>query len=429
MNRIAIIGAGWAGLAAAVELKEAGYAVTVFDPGHTPGGRAQRVKRKGFQAPLDNGQHILIGAYDATLNLMRRLGQEPDRLLLRLPLSLVSADNTFRLKAARLPSPWHMFIALLSMRGIDVLDRWAVVRMTARLRAATWRTTAKTVQSLLHEYGQPTSVIRALWRPLCLAALNTPLEQACAQLFCNVLRDALDAHRHASDLLLPRTDMSSLWPNAAARRCEMRFGVPVRSVVPGARDVLVDGETFDAVVVATPPYIAARLFRHLPEASDLVAQLEAFSYAPIATFTVQLALPMGPLPAPMMMLEDDPARGRYGQWLFDRTQLLGLDPQRPELTVVGSAAYDLVQLPRSVAMQRLHAQLSEQIALPPLTLAELIIDKRATFQALPGLKRPGHCTPWTRIVLAGDYTDTGYPAVLEGAVRSGTRAAQQLLRL
>jgi len=179
--------------------------------------------------------------------------------------------------------------------------------------------------------------------------------------------------------------------------------------------------------VATPPYMAARLLNDLPDADQLVQSLRAFRYSPIATFTVQLASGMKPLAAPMLMLNENPARGHFGQWLFDRTSLLQLDPAKPELSVVCSVAEPLTALPRRTAMQRLHAQLANQLALPPVTNAELIIEKRATFRAVPGLMRPGNITPWPRVVLAGDYTNTGYPGVLEGAVISGNTAADALI--
>src|SRR5690606_33057860 len=120
---------------------------------------------------------------------------------------------------------------------------------------------------------------------------------------------------------------------------------------------------------------------------------------PIATFTVQLSSAMAPLPAPMLMLSDSPQRGHFGQWLFDRTNLLQLDPARPELSVVCSVATELASLPRGTAMQRLHAQLASILALPPVAHAELIIEKRATFGAVPDLARPANRTPWPRVVL------------------------------
>src|SRR5690606_18738361 len=176
-----------------------------------------------------------------------------------------------------------------------------------------------TVTQLLRDHDQPARLVKELWHPLCVAALNTLPSEACAQLFCNVLRDSLDADVAASQLLLPRTDLSRLWPDAAAELCEMRYGQPVRSIDPNHNDVRLGGETFDATILATPPYMTARLLSGLPGAEQVVQSLRSFNYSPIATFTLQLSSSMAPLTAPMLMLSENPARGHFGQWLFDRT--------------------------------------------------------------------------------------------------------------
>lgn len=428
-RRVAVIGAGWAGLSAAVALHDAGCTVSVFEAGHTPGGRAQRVDSKDFQAPLDNGQHLLLGAYHAILALMTRLDRDPERLFLRLPLTLSRIDGGFTLQAPRLPAPLHAAAALLGAHGLGVRERLAATRLVMQLRRRGWRPQpGETVTSLLIASSQPQRLVQTLWHPLCIAALNTPPDAACAQLFCNVLRDTLDAPRAASDLLLPRTDLSTLWPDAAAALCDMRYGHAVRTLQPdGPAAIHVDGERFDAAVLAVSPRTGARLLQRWPEAADLVHTLAAFRYLPIATLTVQLAAPIKPLPCPMMMLCEEPARGHFGQWLFDRTRLLGLEAGRPELAIVASDAGTLATLPRDQAQACLIAQLQSQLDIPAIVRSQLIIEKNATFCAVPGLVRPGCMSPWPQLALAGDWTDTGYPGVLEGAVRSGMAAARHLI--
>ena len=466
---MAVVGAGWAGLAAAVALHDGGHAVTVLEAGRTPGGRARRVTHADFELPLDNGQHILLGAYSDTLALMRRLGCDPDRLLARVPLALASLDGAFRLRAPRLPAPLHAAYALLTARGLDASARMAALRLMRALQRAQWRLPASdSVADLLARHGQPDSAVRNLWEPLCLAALNTPVAQADAQLFAHVLRDSLAGQRAASDLLLPRVDLSALWPDAAAALCDVRYGVTVRRVEPFADGVRIDGESYDAAILAVPPANAARLLGKtlnggpaladglMPGAgaaigngvapgdsatirqarsvsgTDLAERLSSFEYSPIATLNLRLAAPWR-LPMPMMMLREDAARGHDGQWLFDRAALAD-DATRGELSIVVSAAARLAdrlaQTDRDSAMAPLIEQVREQAArgsLPPLPAiahAELLVDKRATFLATPGMTRPGNATPWPALCLAGDWTDTGYPAVLEGAVRSGLRAAR-----
>ncbi|CAM3731981.1 Zeta-carotene desaturase [Bordetella sputigena] len=472
--KAAVVGAGWAGLAAATALREAGADVTVYESGHTPGGRARRVPHPphdegaaAFDGPLDNGQHILLGAYTDTLALMRRLGRDPEALFLRLPLCMASLDGAFRLAAPRLPAPWHAAVALLRARGLSWRDRLASLRLMRGLRNANWQVPAgETVGGLMRRHGQPRGAVRLLWEPLCLAALNTPVEQACAQLYARVLRDSLGGPRPATDLLLPRTDLSALWPDAAAAGCRMRYGHAVRAVAPGTDGISIDGERYDAAVITVPPQSAARLLGAGP-ARELAAELDDLPHAPIATLNLKLRAPW-PLPYPMMMLADEPARGYHGQWIFDRTALLGRDqtgalslaalqgadappttdapkgagaPRTAnaagragaDITIVVSAAMAMAGQDRATAIGALLAQVREQASragLPPMpavAASALLIDKRATFLAVPGLRRPAQHTVWPTLALAGDWTDTGYPGVLEGAVRSGLAAAAAIL--
>ncbi|WP_088158889.1 hydroxysqualene dehydroxylase HpnE [Achromobacter xylosoxidans] len=434
--KAAVIGAGWAGLAASVALREAGAKVTVFEAGHTPGGRARRVFHTDFDAPLDNGQHLLSGAYKHTLALMRRVGRNPDALLMRRPLQLASLDGRFRLAAPRLPAPLHMAAAILRARGLSWKDRLATLRLMRGLKAMSWTPPREwTVLHLLRYHAQSDTLIRQIWEPLCLAALNTPAATASAALFARVLRDSLTGSRENSDMLLPCTDLSALWPDAAARQVTMRYGSTVRQVRPSAEGIDINQERFDAAVLAVPPSFAARLLdAPLREAgaTGLLDALKAFEYMPIATLNLRLQDPWR-LPEPMMMLREESARDHYGQWLFDRAQLAG-DTKAGELAVVTSAATGIAERNRRQVIEALIDQVAEQAArhparlpaMPDVTAAELFIEKRATFAAVPGLTRPLNSTPWPTLALAGDWTDTGYPGVLEGAVRSGLQAARVL---
>ncbi|MBD9380825.1 MULTISPECIES: hydroxysqualene dehydroxylase HpnE [Achromobacter] len=434
--KAAVIGAGWAGLAASVALREAGAKVTVFEAGHTPGGRARRVFHTDFDAPLDNGQHLLSGAYKHTLALMRRVGRNPDALLMRRPLQLASLDGRFRLAAPRLPAPLHMAAAILRARGLAWKDRLATLRLMRGLKTMAWTPPREwTVLHLLHYHAQSDALIRQVWEPLCLAALNTPTATASAALFARVLRDSLTGSRENSDMLLPCTDLSALWPDAAARQVTMRYGSTVRQLRPSAEGIDINQERFDAAVLAVPPAFAARLLdAPLREAgaTGLLDALKAFEYMPIATLNLRLQDPWR-LPEPMMMLREESARDHYGQWLFDRAQLAG-DTKAGELAVVTSAATGIAERNRRQVIEALIDQVAEQAArhparlpaMPEVTAAELFIEKRATFAAVPGLTRPLNSTPWPTLALAGDWTDTGYPGVLEGAVRSGLQAARVL---
>jgi len=440
---VGIIGAGWAGLAAASDLCDAGIEVTVYEAGHTPGGRARRVDNHSNASvrPMDNGQHLLLGAYSQTLALMRRLGQDPDKLLRRIPLTLQALDGRFRLHAPRMSAPWHGVMALATAHGLGLGDRFKAILGMAKLRQRSWSVDkTHSVVDLMRSLGQTPRSMQLLWEPLCLAALNTPAAQASAVIFARVLRDSLDGATENSDLLIPRTDLSALWADAAAKRCNMRYGVKVQKLhlIEGGvavETVTAEGVDYighDAVIVATPPVATRRMLVDMPDAEFLLEQLGAFQYLPIATLNVRFASPAR-LPLPMMMLNENPARQHLGQWVFDRGALLGLPSVNGEFTVVVSAREQLNSLSREEVIGGLLAQLGEQWAayarraLPAVAAYELFVDKRATFASVRGLGRPGVSSPWERIMFAGDWTDTGYPSVLEGAVRSGVKAAQKAL--
>lgn len=437
MMKTAVIGAGWAGLAACAALRDAGAQVTVFEAGRTPGGRARRVVHPEFGGHLDNGQHILLGAYDQTLALMKRLGRNPATVLMRRPLNLASLDGTFNLSAPALPAPFHALGALLTARGLSWQSRFAAIRFIHGLQKLAWHPPRDwTVAQLLTHFQQTPQITQRLWEPLCLAALNTPLDEASASLFARILQDSLTGDRHNSDLLLPCVDLSALWPDAVAVRATMRYGATVRHVVPSADGIEINREHFDAAVLAVPPAVAARLLGDAlleTNSSGLLNALNAFDYVPIATLNLRLSSPW-PLPAPMMLLREDRERGHWGQWLFDCSRLKGRGPGA-ELAIVTSAARDLLTADRDVTIANIAAQVAQQAAkhpsrlppMPSIETSELFIEKRATFAAVPGLSRPLNTTPWPSLTLAGDWTDTGYPGVLEGAVRSGLKAAQIIL--
>ena len=442
--KAAVVGAGWAGLAAALRLRDLGWETTVFEAGRTPGGRARSVDSAELGMRIDNGQHILLGAYTETLALMRGLGIDPEQRLQQLGLGLRSADGRYRLQAwPWLPRPLHLLAGIAAARGLGWPDRLALAGLMRRLRRRQWQTPpGATVEQWLQAEDQPGRLLRLFWRPLCLAALNTAPSQACAQLLAHVLRDSLGGPKSASDLLLPRTGLSELWPADAASLLDMRYGHAVRRLACLPTHVEVDGMAFDAAILAVNAPVAQRLLRQCPADAAgpaFLDRLDALDYRPIATLTLRLAKPWR-LPWPMLMLEDDPARGWHGQWLFeqlpDRPAIAaGPGPADkpacpeapPAVTVVVSDARAAARLSRSDLsagiLEQLRAQAAALPPMPEIVAGELLVDKRATFAAVPGLARPGNATPWPRIWVAGDWTDTGYPAVLEGAVRSGRSAA------
>jgi squalene-associated FAD-dependent desaturase len=392
-GRAAVVGAGYAGMAAAVCLARQGVAVTVFEAGALPGGRARRVLAQG-QA-LDNGQHIVIGAYATLLSLMREVGVPQDALL-RLPLELRYADG-FALRG-RLGG-------LLLARGIPLRERLGALRFLHALRQRKFQLPRDvSVLQLLADHSQDGRIGRYLWRPLCVSALNTPVEQASAQVFLAVLRDTLAGAAQASDLLLPRVDLSRLFPEPAAEYVR-RKGGEVRLRSPVSRLDELDG--YDARIVAVGPHQLRRL---LPAAAP------EYSYQPIYTCYLQYDAAVR-LPFPMLGM----AQGRV-QWAFDRGALLG---EKGRIACVISAEGDHQQMTLDALAAACHDELAH--ILPGLRApqwTQVIAEKRATIACVPDRPRPD-IELGSRTWLAGDYTDPEYPPTLEAAVRSGVRAAER----
>src|SRR5487761_2547326 len=218
----AIIGGGYAGMAAAVELAAQGIPVTVFESARQLGGRARGVLHNDTQ--LDNGQHLLLGCYRETLRLIEQVGGNIEQDFLRLPLQL-DLHGHFSLKAPGLPAPLHLLVALLKAHGLTWNERMKAVRFMLRLRGMDFRLPEDmTVTELLSRNGQDADLTLKLWEPLCIAALNTPVHKASAQVLLNVLRDALNRTRADSDMLLPRIDFTALFPQRAAAFIEQNGG-------------------------------------------------------------------------------------------------------------------------------------------------------------------------------------------------------------
>jgi len=419
-HRVAVVGAGWAGLAAAATLADRGVPVTVFEASRSLGGRARRVAVEGID--LDNGQHILIGAYGETLRLMRLVGADPRRLLVRLPLEVRDVSG-FGFRARRLPAPLHLLAGLALARGLSAAERIAAARFVAALRRRGLVLAAdESVGQLLARHRQTGRLRERLWAPLCVSALNTPPNRASARVFANVLRDTLGGDRAASDLLLPRADLGALFPGpaaafVAARGGAVRPGTAVRSITRDGAGFRLDADplAFERVVLACPPQHAPALLGGMPELAPLAAALAAIEHEPI--YTCYLQYPeRASLPFPMLGLA-----GGHAQWAFDRGALSG---HRGLIAMVLSASGGHESLPHDALAARLHAELAAAIpGLPEPRWQRVIAERRATFSCRPGLDRPGNATAVPGLVLAGDYTASDYPATLESAVRSGVAAA------
>jgi squalene-associated FAD-dependent desaturase len=424
MASLAVIGAGWAGLASAVAGVQSGHAVTVYEAARTLGGRARSLAvdlPDGTAATLDNGQHILVGAYTHTLALMQTVGVAPTQVLHAMPLSLRLPDGQgLHLPAWRAPldAAWGIATA----RGWGWADKASLLGHTLRWRRAGFSCAPTLTVAALCASLAP-RVMQQLIEPLCVAALNTPAERASAQVFLRVLRDSLFGggwgQWGGSWLLLPRAPLGALLPDAAAQwlarqGASLRVGQRVRSLQRD--DALpdtpwrVECEAFDHVVLATPAGEAARLVESAQLAGEAFsAPAQALQHEAITTVYAT----GGPrLAEPMLALRSGP--DAPAQFVFDRAQLGGPPGL---LAFVASASEG--------GRETIEAQVLAQAralgwhGLQPLTT---VVEKRATFACTPGLARPpARIAPglWA----CGDYVEGPYPATLEGAVRS----AQQVV--
>ena len=420
--RIAVVGAGWAGLAAAVQAVRQGAQVSLFEMAQQPGGRARQVQARG--GAFDNGQHILIGAYSATLGLMRTVGLDPDSLLLRRPLALVTPDG----HGLALPpgAPLPAFVrAVLGASGWRWADRLALLRAALRWRRQSFTCPpALTVQQLCANL--PLAVQCGLIAPLCVAALNTPAELASAQVFLRVLQDALFSGPGSADLLLPRVDLSRLlpqpawrWLQAAGAQCHS--GHRVQQLQAHGSAWQVDGEVFERVILACSPTEAARLVA--PHQPAWATRAAALHYQPIVT--AYLGDAKLQLPLPMLALRAGP--DAPAQFVFDLGAISGR--QGVFAFVVSGAATWLADgsaaCGQAVLRQARATFSGAFLGTDDRVLQHLSAERRATFACTPGLQRPT-MTIAPGLAAAGDHVAGPYPATLEGAVRSGQAAACSL---
>lgn len=423
---VGIIGGGYAGMAAAVKLAEQGIPATVFESAKQLGGRARGLVYNHTQ--LDNGQHILLGCYRHTLQLIEQVGGNIKRDFLRLPLQL-TLNNCFELKAPALPAPLHLLVGLLSAKGLSFSQRISAARFMFAIRRNNFLLPHdKVALTLLHEYGQDDQLIRLLWEPICISALNTPVHKASAQILLNVLRDSLNGSRSDSDMLLPRVDFSTLFPDRAAEYITKHGGEVITSCgvdqitsISNEIELLTarGSQRFSHIICAASPANSARLFWTVPELSNISAQIEALNFQPI--YTVYLKYPES-VRLPHIMLGLDQCST---QWLFDKGRIAG---QHGLIAAVISAeglhqGWEHAELAQEVARE-----LREELGITDTPLwHQVIAEKRATFSCEPELLRPSHTTRLPNLYLAGDYTTGDYPATLEGAIMSGIRCAHSIL--
>ena len=468
---VVVIGAGFAGLSAAVALTRRGVRVLVLEARSRLGGRATAFPDSVTGELVDNGQHVLLGCYVETFAFLREIGAL-DHVRLQPQLSVTMIDRAgqrSRLVCPPLPAPWHLVAGILEWDALTWADRLSALRMAAplkvgvrqaqaeaahRLAAPESRTPSEerfgpiaaspgeTVESWLVRYGQTERLREMLWRPLALAALNQPADRAAAPPFARVLAEMFGRDPRAAAIALPTRPLHLMYAEPARAFIEhhggeVRTGVAanVRVSDRGVEAVEAAGARWNpkAVVAAVPWFAFADLFdaqvRLQPDPTydglaGIIERAGRMSSSPIAT--VNLWFDRQVLDEPFVGLP-----GRAMQWVFDKRDVFGGGASH--LSLVSSGADRLVSLPNDQLIAAAHTELLE--ALPGVRPARLlrstvVRERHATFSLAPGQPaRPATTTGVRGLFLAGDWIDTGLPATIESAVRSGHRAAEAALRL
>ena len=405
--RVAVVGGGLAGLTAALELVEARHAVELFEARPTLGGAVQTLpEREGDPPPPpDNGQHIALGCFTEYLAFLDRIGEGASYRRQRLELPVIGEDGS---TSSIRPSP----AALLRYRHLPLRDRVRIPFVTARCRNAEPEP-GETFGALLRRLGTSDRAVDRFWDVFIRPALNLPADEADAGAGLFTVRTALLGPRAASDVILPARPLGDMHGGAAGRALEARGG----TIHLGRRVDSLDELDADAIVAALPAAESARL---LGEAEP---KLE-----PSPIVSVHLLFDRRLLPSPLASLLGSPAH-----WVFDRGELTGHRP--PDwgqyLTVVSSGVPDLLEIRGKGLVDLMADELTSRLGEAELLWSRVSREPHATIALRPGAEneRRGTATDRPNVVRAGAWTDTGWPATMEGAVRSGLAAARRLLAM
>jgi squalene-associated FAD-dependent desaturase len=440
---VVIVGAGFAGLSAAVRLAKNGAKVVVLEARARLGGRATAFHDRDTGELVDNGQHVLLGCYVQTLAFLADIGATQNVTVAReLRVTMIDrAGKPSRLVCPTLPSPFHLLAGVAEWEALSWADRLSVLRLAGPLQRARRAlkpgatllaaSPGETVAGWLERNGQTPRLREMLWEPLALAALNQPVDQAAAPPFARVLAEMFGPDPKAAAIVLPAKPLHLMYAEPARTFIEhaggtVRTGAAATIVIGGgAKPSLVveaDGERWTprAVIAAVPWFAVGDVFAgDTSPIRDVIARADAMSSSPIVT--INLWFDRVVMDEPFVGLP-----GRAMQWVFDKRQVFGGNASH--LSLVSSGASPLVAKANDELIAAATQELSEAmpaVGAATLVRATVIREPRATFSLAPGQpQRPDVTTAVPGLFLAGDWIDTGLPATIESAVRSGHRAAE-----
>ncbi len=426
---VIVVGGGWAGLTCATELARQGYEITLLESARQLGGRARRVAFD--KQPVDNGQHILIGAYRETFSILKKLNISTTETLDRRPLDLLfqyCGGKKFNLQLPALLTPLNLFIGLLKAKGFSAKDKWRALIFGSKLFSnSVFYENDISVSELLKKEKQTENNIKALWEPICLASLNTPIDEASARVFVRVLHDTFCRSHKDADIIIPKVDLGSILPDPASEFIEKHSGIihlskRVTEININQRHVTgvrCDKDVYKAghVVLALPPHACLPLIKDHPALHDIAYNLNSFSYNPIVTAYVKYPASVRPnLPIQALL-------GTTSQWIVSRD----VAGQAGLIAVVISGPGPHMQLDNEQLASTIQSELANCFPhWPQADDIKIIREKRATYSCRVGidLLRPNNKTRINGLWLAGDYTKSFYPATIESAVLSGKHTAE-----
>ena len=432
---VAVIGGGLSGLSAACALADAGLHITLFERRPYLGGRASSYQHPGTNEVVDNCQHVLLGCCTNLLDFYRRFGAEQkiawfDQLYFIEPGSRCST-----LAPSRFPAPFHNTLAFLHAQFLDFADKDAIARAMLRFMDGIPADSDESFLSWLERHGQTPRSIERFWKPVLVSALNEDLDRASVHYAAQVFRESFLKSPPAGRMGVPRVPLSDLYATAAdyirARGGEVHCRAAVRSIAPSGDAVRITTDdrelTFDAAVLAVPFEAVGELLPQAPESAPLRAQLAQLEHSPITGIHLWFDRRITELPHAVLL-------DRTIQWLFHKSLIQeGRSAQGSYVELVVSSSKSLVNMQRQEIIDLALAELKEffpEARAASLVKATVIKEVCATYSAKPASDqfRPKTETAWPNLFLAGDYTLTGWPATMEGAVRSGYRAAEAVTK-
>jgi squalene-associated FAD-dependent desaturase len=438
---ILIVGGGFAGLAAAVDLASAGARVTLLERRPFLGGRAYSFTDRVTGETVDNGQHLLMGCYHETLDFLRRIGASNKLKIQRTPCVdfLDARAGLARLRLPSAPAPLHLLAGLARLGTVSWRDRLGALRVglaLRRMKGTDARLADLTVREWLDELGQSERIQRRFWNLIALATLNELPERAAADLFARVLDEAFLRARGDSAIIIPRVGLSELYTVDARRFIEERGGEVHLSAdvaqieFKGSRAIgvtLRGGERLaGSAIISAVTHTALR--RIIPQDAaerwEALRSLDQIGVSPIVSINLWYDEPVTDLE--FVGLLD----GRI-EWVFNRSAIAGRKG-RQHLALVISGARTLSEQPKErlieIAREEIERFFPAARAQRPAN-ALVVREQEATISQTVGTarRRPAQKTPYENFFLAGDWTATGLPATIEGAVWSGRECARALI--